>query len=289
MTFVHLNCHSDRSIGRGLIKPSELVAHYKEIGAAAACITDYGNLNSAVQLNKACLKHDILPIFGMELNVAPDRTKKVQGHESLVVLAKNKVGFYNLVKLATLGSMFSYYIPRVDKELIAKHSEGLIALTADMTGVAAHGYFRNKEMGIESVNEEYSEIFGDDLYFEMEPTQTDAQRVLNEGLMDYAEQTPSCKLIATGDPHYLKPEHREIHQMLMKSRNFRNMSWEYPFKGDYHVRSHKEMIDAFSDLHGYDASEKPAFQRAIDAVDEVIGKVEAFDLRAGTKVPDYTA
>jgi len=287
MTFVHLNCHSDRSIGRGLIKPSDLAAHYKSIGARAACITDYGNLNAAVQLNKACQKNDLLPIFGMELNVAPDRTKKIQGHHSLVVLAKNKTGFYNLVKLATLGSMFSYYIPRVDNDLISKHSDGLICLTSDMTGAAAHAYFKSKELGLEEVNAEYSEIFGDDLYFEIEPTSTEAQRVLNEGIFSYVSQTPGCKIVATGDPHYLAAGDRDLHISLMKSRNFRNQGWEYPFKGDYHVRSREEMVQAFTDLHGYPMYENEEFMNSLDAVDEIINKIEPFNLRDGTRVPEF--
>ena len=287
MTFVHLNCRSDRSIGYGLIKPSELVEHYKSVGAPAACITDGGNLNSAVQLNKACQKHGLLPIFGMQVNIVPNKAAKKQGSEGLVLLAKNRIGFYNLVKIATIGSMYFYYMPRVDVEVIRQHSEGLIALTGDMRGVAAHAYFRMQLKGLESIYETYSEIFGDDFYFELQPVPTETQRVFNEAVVDYQDQTPGCKMVVTGAPHYLLAEHLELHRMLIKSRNFRNLSWEYPFKGPHHVRSRDDLVHEMSELHGFDIGPGASMWEALDEVDRIVGKVEAFDLRQGIKVPSY--
>ena len=274
-------------MGRGLIKPAELVAHCAQNGLKAACITDYGNLNAAVQLNKACQAHGLLPIFGMEVNLVADMGAKKQERESLVLLAKNRTGFYNLVKLATIGAMYFYYIPRVDLATVREHAEGLIALSSDINGVAAHAYFRAREKGLEEVFETYAGIFGDDFYFELEPVPTESQRVLNEGILECAELTPSMRVVATGDPHYLIKEHADMHRALMRAKNFRNQAWEYPFKGPYHVRSRDEMFAGFSELHGLDAPSSESFREPMAAPDEIVSKVEAFDLREGTKVPAY--
>ena len=287
MSFVHLNCHSDRSYGRGFIKPAELVALYKERGAEAACITDYGNMNAAVQLYNACRKHELTPIFGMEVNMTDDKGAKKQEKQGLVLLAKNRVGFENLTKLATIGAMYFYYVPRIDLAALRDHAEGLIALTGDMYGVMAHAYFAKRDEGIEEIYEVYSDIFGDDLYFEIETVPTEAQRMLNEGLVNAADVTPSMKLVATGDPHYLREQDRDLHEAVMRGKNFNNQAWEYPFKGPYHVRTREEMLQGFSELHGYDVSNSEAFLPAFRNVNEIIGRIERFDLREGTRVPSY--
>lgn len=287
MSFVHLNCKSDRSIGYGLIKPAALVDHYKSVGALAACITDSGHLNSAVQLNKACKKHGLLPVYGMQVNVVDDKAAKRQGSESLILIAKNRTGFYNLVKIATVGAMFFYYMPRVDLETLKKYSEGIIALTGDMRGVAAFAYFRGQLNGLERCYETYSEIYGDDFYFELQPVPTETQRVFNEALVDYQDQTPGCKLVVTGAPHYLREQDRDLHMMLIKARNFKNLQWEYPFKGPHHVRSREELVRELSELHGFEIGPGMSMWTALDNADLIVQQVEAFDLRDGVKVPNY--
>ena len=288
MSFVHLNCHSDRSYGRGFIKPHELVYLYHERGAKAACITDYGHMNAAVQLYNACRYCGMLPVFGMEVNVVPDKGAKKQDKQGLVLLAKNRTGFYNLVKLATIGAMYFYYVPRIDVAALRDHAEGLVALTGDMQGVAAYNYFAKGDEGIAEVYDTYGDLFGDDLYFELEPVPTESQRVLNEALVECADMTPGMKLVATGDPHYLTEAHRTLHEMVLRGKNFRAQGWAYSFKGPYHVRTRDEMMAGFSDLHGYDVSDSEVFNDALDQVDRIIAKVDDFDLREGTKVPSYS-
>lgn len=285
--FVHLSCYSDRSIGRGLIKPKELVEFYRAAGAQAACITDYGTMSAAVSLNNECKKHQMKPVFGMTVNVVPDKTLKRQGFESLVLLARNRVGFYNLIKIATIGSMYFYYVPRVDLAVLKEHSEGIIALTGDINGVAAHAFFISKYEGIDSVYEQYSEIYGDSLFFEIQPVPTEAYRAFNTALIEVASVTSGVKLIASGAPHYLTIDHREVHKQMLASKNFRNPGWEYPFRGDYHVRSYEEMLNAFRDLHGDQENCMQQIDSALAMPAQVLEMIETFSLREGVKVPSF--
>jgi len=284
MSFLHLNCHSDRSIGRGMIRPSKLASVYAERSVGAACITDYGNMSAAVQLNNACITNDLQPVFGMEVNLVPDRKDKKPGYQSLVLLAKNRTGFFNLVKLATIGAMYFYYVPRVDFDIISQHAEGLIASTSDINGVAAHAFFARKHDGIAALYEQYGDVFGDDLYWEIQPVPTESQRVFNEALVECAYGVDSMRLLATGDPHYLNKQDAELHQNFCRIKNFRNPGWEYPFKGDYHVRTREEMQTGFDELHGVGME---GITEALDQPQRILETIESFDLREGTKVPSY--
>lgn len=284
MTFVHLTCQSDRSVGWGLCKPSELVSHYVSIGARAACITDSGNMSAAVQLYKECKAVKILPVFGMIANVVPDMSAKRQGKESLTLIAMNKTGFFNLVKIATIGAMYFYYIPRVSLEVIAKHSEGIIALTGGLDGMLAKSFLRDGKNGIEKTSEILRPMFGDRVFHEIQPVPVESQRLYNEHLMVHGMNN-SLRMIATGTPLYVKKEQAELHEMLYKARSFKKGEVIYPLKGSYHVKSYEEMLQDFGALHGYDVSDVDDFINPMKAADDLIEDIESFDLRDGVKVP----
>src|SRR5256885_9635535 len=134
--FVHLHCHTHYSLLDGASRVPELVAHAKELGMNAIAMTDHGNLFGAIEFYKECTDAGIKPIVGYEAYVAPttrtDRTMKKRGESGyhLTLLAQNLAGFKNLVKMASIAYLEGYhYIPRIDKELLEAHSDGIICLS----------------------------------------------------------------------------------------------------------------------------------------------------------------
>lgn len=270
---------------RGMIKPSKLVAYYVANGTKAACITDYNSISAAIELYGACNRAGIKPIVGIELNVTADKTAKKTDVEHIVLLAKNRIGFTNLVKLTTIASQYFYYAPRVDWSDLAKYNDGIIAITGDMYGVASYAFFRNKFEGLLSLHARLSEIYSD-LYYEIEPVSTDSNRVLNEALVDFCLER-GAKLVATGDPHYLTVEDGILHQSFMGIRNVHNAGWVYPFKCSRHVKSYQEMVDDFAELHGYDVSCCDGYSHALAAPNEIIDMVQDYKLRDSIVIPKY--
>ncbi len=269
------------------MKPSQLVNYYSGCGVGGACITDNGNLCAAVQLYNSCKKAGIKPIIGIEVNIAHDKKKKEQRSSTLVLIAKNITGFYNLVKISTIGSMYFYYFPRIDLEVLEKYSEGIIALSSDLKGIGASEFFSKGINGIADAYDKYVPIFKDGFFWELQPTQTESQRVYNEALVEMAKGFDAFKLVASGDPHYLSINDKELHQHWLASKNFRNPSYEYPFRGEFHVLNETEMVQLFTLLHGYSIIDNEQFVSALMQPKAILEMIEPFDLRQGTKVPQF--
>lgn len=286
MDFVHLNCRSDRSVGYGLIRPKDLVEYYHQGGCKAACITDFGNMNAAVQLDQACQKYDMTPIFGVELSVTLDKSKRDQTKSSIILIAINKIGFFNLIRLTTIGSMYFYYHPRVDYDSIRQYSEGIIALTSGISGVAAQQFFLRRKEGLMICYQQLSDIFDDRFYFQLGTSRTETQRIYNEELIEFCEIN-NAKCIVSGDPHYLKDADSDLHKIMMKARNFRNYGWKYPLNGLHHVISRNEIFDELSFLHGFDVRESSSILQAIKSSEDIVNSIERFSLREGIKIPVY--
>lgn len=285
--FVHLHLHSDRSVGRSLIKPSALVERQVAIGGSAACITDSSSMSACVALYNACRKKMIKPIFGMEVNIVPQKEKKEQKYTTMVLLAKNYIGFKNLVKIETIGSMFFYYAPRVDIETIKQNAEGLICLTSDLKGYAPTKFFSLGRQSIPTVDAELRTIFGDDVYWEVQPNQNENQRVLNEILISEAKEG-KIKLVATSDPHYVEASDYDFFERYQAARNSRNPYYQYPHSCDKHVMSDEEMVNAFDILHGSGfVLSNDVMIEAIHQTNVIAESIESFDLKKGVKIPSF--
>lgn len=284
--FVHLHLHSDRTIGRSIIKASQLVDKQMKIGGSAACITDSMTMSACVQLYNACKKRSIKPIFGMEVHIVPERMKKEQKYTTLVLLAKNYVGFKNLVKIATTGSMFFYYSPRVDLEIIKKYSEGIICLSGDTRGYPASQFFLRGRESLSEINKEMLAIFAE-FYWEVQPVQSDSQKIFNEAVFSSAENG-GVKIVTTSDPHYIEKEDYEFFERYQAARNSKNSYYQYPHRCEKHVMSDEEMHRAFVSLHG-DAyfAESDLLLEAIHRSNEIADSIESFDLKHGVKIPSF--
>ena len=235
--FVHLHCHTEYSLLDGAIRVKDLCARAKDFGMSSVAITDHGNLFGAVHFYTEAKAFGLKPIIGCEVYVAhKDRFDRESQHARtryhLVLLAQNLDGYRNLVKLVSLGFLEGmYYKPRVDKELLAKYSGGLIALSACMAGEVprllmsdqADGFLVEDNDGgmgeggraaALAAAEEYSRIFPGRFYLELQDNGIAKQAVLNDRLIELAKAS-GLPLVATNDCHYLSADDVDAHDILL--------------------------------------------------------------------------
>src|SRR5579883_365200 len=219
--FVHLHCHSHYSLLDGASRVPELVAHVKELGMNACAITDHGNLFGAIEFYLACREAGINPIIGYEAYIAPgkrgEREAKRRGEAGyhLTLLAKNAAGFKNLIKMASVAYLEGYhYIPRIDKELLADHHEGLICLSGCASSEFSEMILKDQMKEAENLCAWFAALFGKDFYVEVQNNGIDVQRLCMEGAVDIANRM-GLPLVATSDAHYLTREDASAHDVLL--------------------------------------------------------------------------
>lgn len=223
MKFTHLHVHSHYSLLDGLPKINELLNRCQELGMESIALTDHGALYGAIEFYKKAKASGIKPIIGCEMYVAPEgmhnkRPKIDDKRFHLVVLAKNKQGYQNLIQLVTNAWLEGfYYKPRIDKELLKKHAEGLIGLSACLAGEIPRAVLTSDGLQkAEKLALEYQEIFGSgNFYLEIEHHPGLAeQEIVNQTLIKISKKY-SIPLVATHDVHYLNPEDAEAQDILM--------------------------------------------------------------------------
>ena len=220
--FVHLHVHTQYSLLDGTIRLQDVLKKAREFRMPAVAMTDHGNIYGAVDFYQSDYRQGIKPIIGCELYVAPrgrlDKSVENAGETArhLIVLVKNFQGYKNLIKLTSLGFLEGfYYRPRVDKELLAKHSEGLIALSACLQGEVADDLLRGDMEGAEKAALEYRSLFGpENYYLEMMENGIPEQRRVNEGLLRISAKC-AIPVVATNDCHYLERADAEAHDVLL--------------------------------------------------------------------------
>jgi len=169
--FVHLHCHTEYSLLDGAIRIGDLVKTAKDFGCPAAAITDHGNMHGALVFYEAAKKAELKPIVGCEVYVAKERMGLKDARSArdagwhLILLAQNDVGFRNLLKLVTMGYFEGFhYKPRVDKAVLAAHSEGLIALSACLKGEINQAFLREGMDAAREQARQYAALFPDRFY-----------------------------------------------------------------------------------------------------------------------------
>jgi DNA polymerase-3 subunit alpha len=196
MSFVHLHLHTEYSLLDGAIRINDLPAAIKAMGMSACAITDHGAMYGIIGFYNACLKEKIKPIIGCEFYVARrTRHDKENAADSypyhLILLAKNNTGFRNLMKLNSVAFVEGYYYkPRVDREILEKYSEGLIALSACLAGEIPRSFMdRNPAAAMEAALY-YDRIFGrDNFYLELQNNGVPEQTAVNAALIDLSNRT----------------------------------------------------------------------------------------------------
>ena len=208
MDFVHLHLHSEYSLLDGACRVSDIPKRAKECGHTACAITDHGVMYGAVQFYEACKKEGIKPIIGCEVYLAR-RTRFDRNHDEdiqsyhLILLCMNDTGYRNLIYMVTKSFTEGFYSkPRIDMELLAEHSEGLIALSACLAGyipraIQAGDYDRAKEHALRM-----KELFGENYYLELQDHGLEEQKRVNAGVVRLSREL-KIPLVATNDAHYL--------------------------------------------------------------------------------------
>lgn len=254
--FVHLHVHTHYSLLDGMCKVPQLLDRAKEYGMPAVAITDHGVMYGAIEFYKEAKKRDIQPIIGCEMYVAPRLHTQKEGKIDtnpghLVLLAKNKEGYLNLIKLTTIAHLEGYYYkPRIDKEILKEHSGGLIAMSACIHGEITGHLMNGDEKKAQENFDFYHGLFGDDYYLELQynpglPEQDEANKLLKK----FAQKN-KANVVASKDVHYVDKEDREAHDALICVQTGKMVDDEdrMRFQSDQSFVSPTEMIEYFKDI-----------------------------------------
>mgnify|MGYP001566947208 CR=1 FL=1 len=257
MKFVHLHTHSHYSLLDGLSKVKDMVKLAKEKGMTALALTDHGAMYGAVEFYMACKKNDINPIIGVEAYIANrSRFQKEPQIDNkryhLTLLAKNNAGYQNLIKLTTAAHVEGYYYkPRMDKDLLRKHAEGLIALSGCLAGELGRAILSENKEKAEAVIREYQSIFGPENYYLeiMHHSDVEFFQKWKDALIELSRKL-NIPLAATQDSHYLHPEDAFAHKTLVAISTNTDVSETKIFSGDgrYHFISTEEALEWFKDI-----------------------------------------
>ena len=252
--FVHLHCHTEYSLLDGAGRIPQLIARAKELDMPALAITDHGVMYGVVDFYKEAKKQGIKPILGCEVYVAPQsRFNKTQRGEGaychLVLLAENNEGYQNLIQLVSLSFTEGfYYRPRVDKELLSRYSEGLIALSACLGGEIPGLLLRGLREEAEKTALEYQAIFGKGNFFlELQEHGLPEQPAVNQALTEMAQKL-GIPLVATNDLHYLARKDAEYHDVLLCIQTGKVLTDEDRLRfatDQFYLRSAEEMAGLF--------------------------------------------
>ena len=223
MSFVHLHTHSEYSLLDGANRIDDLIDRTVELGMPALALTDHGNLFGAWSFQKKARKAGIRPIIGCEAYVAyGDRRVRVKPPDApaeyahLVLLAANKQGYHNLIRLSSIGYLEGFYRrPRVDHEVLEAHCEGLIALSACLSGEVAKYLQLGRLEAARATAEWHASIFGPERYWlEVQNHGIPGQAEVNEGIFQLADEL-GLGVVATNDAHYLRREDADAHDTLL--------------------------------------------------------------------------
>jgi len=255
--FVHLHNHTEFSLLDGLAKIKLLAKRTKELGMKAIAITDHGNMYGTIYFYKACIEEGIKPIIGCEVYMAKrSRNDKEAGIDSgynhLILLAKNKIGYKNLMKIVSISNLEGYYYkPRCDIELLREHSEGLICLSGCVNGYIANPLLEGQEETALKRARELSEIFGPEhFYIELQKhINNKDQDTVNKRLIKLSEKL-GLPLAATNDNHYIYPQDAEAQEALLCIQTQTTLSDENRKltminSPDHYVKSPEEMMGMF--------------------------------------------
>ena len=256
--FVHLHLHSEYSLLDGACRIAEIPERLKECDQDAVAITDHGNMYGVIEFYKTCKKAGIKPIIGCEVYVATssrfDKRSNTDSYYHLVLLCKNMTGYKNLIRLVSMGFTEGFYAkPRVDEEILRAHSEGLIALSACLSGKIPRLLAVGDLAGAKQTALSYAEMFGkDNFYIELQDHGTEETRQLMPLLVRLAEET-GLPMVATNDCHYLRRRDSEIQQVLMCIQTNTTLdSQNKPTFGvdDYYIKATDEMKRIYSQYEG---------------------------------------
>jgi DNA polymerase-3 subunit alpha len=249
--FVHLHVHSEYSILDGACRIPGLAARAAELEMPAVALTDHGSLAGAVELYREAGKAGVKPIVGCEVYVADNRRAQQKGYAHLTLLAESNEGYGNLIKLASAGYLEGYYYkPRVDWELLERHSAGVVALSGCLSGRVAKAFEENRPADAKADLDRLVQIFGrNSTYVEIQNAGLDVQARINPLLKSLAAEA-GLPLVATGDVHYLLHEDARAHEALLCIQSGDSLKnpdhWRFD-TDQFYFKSPAEMAQDFAD------------------------------------------
>lgn len=256
MSFAHLHVHSEYSLLDGACRIEPMLDKIKSMGQTSVALTDHGVMYGVVDFYKAAKARGLNPIIGCEVYVAPrSRFDKVHGIDNeryhLILLCKNNTGYKNLIKLVSEGWVNGFYTkPRVDKELLEQHHEGLIALSGCLAGEVARALERNDYEEAKKVAEWYNGVFGDgNYYLEIQNHGLDEQLRINPMLIRLSKEL-NIPLAATNDAHYVDKQDSKIQQVLICIQTNHTLGEDTGLEfgtQEFYLKSEEEMREAFSE------------------------------------------
>ena len=293
MSFVALHNHSDYSLLDGASQLPALVQRAKDLGMPAIALTDHGVMYGAIELLKQCRRAGIKPVIGNEMYVINGSitatAEKRERRYHLVVLAKNEVGYRNLVKLTSISHLQGmrgrgiFSRPCIDKQHLEQYREGLIVATACLGGEIPQAILRGRPEVARTIASWYKNCFGDDFYLEIQDHGSYEDRIVNREIVKIAEEQ-GIALIATNDAHYLSNADVEAHDALLCILTGKLVSEEkrLRYTGTEYLKSADEMASLFQDH-----LEPDVIERAIANTVVVAEKVEAYDILGKQQMPNF--
>ncbi len=296
MEFVHLHCHTQYSLLDGASDIGAMMDKAAADGQKGVALTDHGNMFGAFKFVSEAKKRDLKPIVGCEFYLVEDRHRKTflrsRGEEDVryhqLLLAKNKQGYENLSKLCSLGFMDGLYgkYPRIDKELIEKYHEGLVATSCCIGAEIPQAILRGKLDEAEEKLRWWLDLFGEDFYVELQRHRGMenidglgvSQEDVNQQLLKFAKKY-NIKVIATNDSHYVNEEDWQPHDILLCINTAALLEDEERFRfpsADFYFKTQTEMSNLFRDV-----------PHAVDATMEIFDKIETLNLSRDVLLPAF--
>lgn len=283
--FVHLHVHTQYSLLDGASRIPELVKRAKELGQTAIAITDHGVMYGVIDFYRACQAEGIKPILGMETYVAKGKydaqDAKDRDSAHLILLAKNQIGYQNLMLLSSEAFIHGfYYKPRIDYELLREHHEGLICLSACLAGDIPQAFLRGQDERAYEIAQMLKEMFGEDFYIELQNHGIPEQQEVLPKLRTLAK-TLGIKTVATNDIHYVKKDDADAQDVLLciQTQRFVDETDRMRMETDeFYLKSYDEMSEAL-----------PDDPEALDATNEIANKCSV-EIQFGVRrLPHFTA
>lgn len=255
MAFTHLHLHTEYSLLDGAARIKDIVRHAKELGMNSLAITDHGVMFGVIDFYKECKKQGIKPIIGCEVYTAARKLTdkeadkdKHQGH--LVLLAKNEKGYKNLIKIVSVGFIKGYYYkPRIDKDVLREHSEGIIALSACLAGNVQNKLLNGDYQGARAEAAELLDIFGEgNFYLELQDQGLEEEAMIKPQMLQIAREL-GLPLVATNDVHYVRKEDAEAHDVLLAIQTATSINDENRMRfpnDEFYLKSEEEMRRIFA-------------------------------------------
>ena len=293
LAFVPLHNHSDYSLLDGASQLPAMVDRAVELGMPALALTDHGVMYGAIELLKLCGKAGIKPIIGNEMYVIngsiDDPQQKKERRYHLVVLAKNAVGYRNLVKLTSISHLRGmrgrgiFARACIDKQLLSQYGEGLIVATACLGGEIPQAILHGRPDAARDVASWYQRTFGEDFYLEIQDHGGIEDRIVNTEIARIGAEL-GIELIATNDAHYLSANDVEAHDALLCVLTGKLISDEkrLRYTGTEYIKGEAEMLSLFGDHLPTEVVE-----RAIANTAKVADKVEAYDILGRYQMPRF--